>query len=222
VSFPPPPSANPTHALATAILNYNSEWAKIALEQGADIFAKGRRGETLLADALVFGLRASKSREKSVTGRMFAEGQIKIAALLLEHSRTQPIERFGLFDAVVARNFEAIHYNLQPARLAESAADEYRKALAHAVQEGDAEIVKLLLSVERFSLSDAVNTGDAEAVRSAIQRAPLEDSNADEYHRCMIDAVRQDKSEIVELLLGAGMSANTRINCPRDGVTELP
>ena len=222
MSFPPPPSANPTHALATAILNYNSEWAKIALEQGADIFAKGRRGETLLADALVFGLRASKSREKSVTGRMFAEGQIKIAALLLEHSRTQPIERFGLFDAVVARNFEAIHHNLQPTRLAESAADEYRKALAHAVQEGDAEIVKLLLSVERFSLSDAVNSGDAVAVRSAIQRAPLEDSNADEYHRCMIDAVRQDTCEIVELLLGAGMSANTRINCPRDGVTELP
>ncbi len=222
MSFPPPPSANSTHALATAILNYNAEWAKIALEQGADIFAKSQRGETLLADALVWGLRASRSREKSVTGRMFAEGQIKIAALLLEHSRTQPIGRFSLFDAVVARNFEAIHHNLQPARLAESAADEYRKALAHAVLEDDAEIVKLLLSVDRFSLSDAVNTGDAEAVRSAIQRSPLEDSNADEYHRCLVDAVRQDKSEIVELLLGAGMSANTRINSPRDGVTELP
>ncbi len=222
MSFPPPPSANSTHALATAILNYNPEWAKIALEQGADIFAKSQRGETLLADALVWGLRASRSREKSVTGRMFAEGQIKIAALLLEHSRTQPIGRFSLFDAVVARNFEAIQHNLQPARLAESAADEYRKALAHAVLEDDAEIVKLLLSVDRFSLSDAVNTGDAEAVRSAIQRSPLQDSNAEEYHRCLVDAVRQDKSEIVELLLGAGMSANTRINSPRDGVTELP
>jgi ankyrin repeat protein len=222
VSFPPPPSLSPTHALTTAILNYNSEWARIALEKGADIFAKGRRGDTLLAEALVFGLRASKSREKSVTGRMFAQGQIKIAALLLEHSLTQPIERFGLFDAVVARNIEAIQHNLQPMRLAYNAADEYRKALAHAVQENDAEIVKLLLSVERFSLSDAVNAADPAAVRSAIQRAPLQDSNADEYHRCLVDAVRQDNSEIVELLLGAGMSANARINCPRDGETELP
>ena len=222
MSFPPPPSSNPTHALATAILNYNSEWARIALEQGADIFAKGRRGETLLAEALVFGLRASKSKEKSVTGRMFAEGQIKIAALLLEHSLSQPIERFCLFDAVVARNFAAIHHNLQPARPTESDADDYRKALAHAVEQGDAEIVQLLLSVERFSLYDAVNAGDPAAVRSAIQRAPLQDSNADEYHRCLIDAVRQDNSEIVELLLGAGMSANMRLNCPRDGGTELP
>ena len=118
--FAPPPSSSPTHALATAVMNYNPEWARVALQQGADIFAKGRRGETLLAEALVFGLRASKSKEKSVTGRMFAEGQIKIAALLLEHSHTQPIERFSLFDAVVARNFAAIHHNLQPARLAES------------------------------------------------------------------------------------------------------
>ncbi len=222
MSFPPPPSPNPTHALATAILNYKPEWTTIALEQGADIFAKGRRGETLLAEALVNGLRASKSREKSVSGRMFAEGQIKIAALLLEHSQTQAIERFCLFDAVVARNLAAIHYNLQPARLAESAADEYRKALAHAVEQDDGEIVKLLLSVERFSLSDAVNAGDPAAVRSAIQRAPLHDSNADEYHKCLVDAVRQDNSEIVELLLAAGMSANTRINCPHDGGTELP
>ncbi len=222
MSFPPPPSPNPTHALATAILNYKPEWARTALEQGADIFVKGRRGETLLAEALVNGLRASKSREKSVSGRMFAEGQIKIAALLLEHSQTQAIERFCLFDAVVARNFAAIQHNLQPARLAESAVDDYRKALAHAAEQDDAEIVKLLLSVERFSLSDAVNAGDPAAVRSAIKRAPLQDSNADEYHRCLVDAVRQDNSEIVELLLGAGMSANTRINCPHDRGTELP
>jgi ankyrin repeat protein len=222
VSLPPPPSLNPTHALATAMLNYKPEWARIALEQGADIFAKGRRGETLLAEALTAGLRASKRREKSISGRMFADGQIKTAALLLEHSRTQPIERFCLFDAVVARNFAAIHRNLQPARLAESDAGEYRKALAHAVEQDDAEIVKLLLSVERFSLSDAVNAGDPAAVRSAIQRAPLQDSNAVEYHRCLVDAVRQDNSDIVELLLAAGMSANTRINCPHDGGTELP
>jgi ankyrin repeat protein len=222
VSLPPPPSSSPTHALATAILNYNSEWARIALEQGANIFAKGRRGDTLLAEALVFGLRASKSREKSVSGRMFAEGQIKIAALLLEHSQTQPIERFSLFDAVVARNFSAIHHNLQPVRVAESDADDYRKALAHAVEQDDAEIVQLLLSVERFSLSDAVNARNPDAVRSAIQRAPLQDSNADEYHRCLVDAVRQDNSEIVELLLGAGMSANARINCPRESGPELP
>ena len=220
--FPPPPSSSPTHALATAILNYNPEWARMALEQGADIFARGQRGETLLVEALILGLRASKSKEKSVSGRMFAEGQIKTAAVLLEHSRTQPIERFSLFDAVVARNLEAIQRNLEPARLAHSDADDYRKALAHAVEQDDAEIVTLLLSVERFSLSDAVNAGDAAAVRSAIQRAPLGDSNAPEYHRCLIDAVRQDNSEIVELLLAAGMSANTRINCPRDGVAELP
>ena len=173
MSFPPPLSPNPTHALATAILNYKPEWARLALEQGADIFAKSQRGDTLLAEALVFGLRASKRKEKSVTGRMFAEGQIKIAALLLEHSQAQPIERFSLFDAVVARNFAAIHHNLQSARLAEIGADEYRKALAHAVEQDDAEIVKLLLSVERFSLSDAVNTGDPAAVRSAIEHAPL-------------------------------------------------
>ncbi len=222
MSYPPPPSSNPTHALATAMLNYKPEWAKIALEQGADIFAKGRRGETLLAEALIDGLRASKSREKSISGRMFADGQLKIAALLLEHSRTQPIERFCLFDAVVARNFAAIHRNLQPARLAESAADEYRKALAHAVEQDDAEIVKLLLSVERFSLSDAVNAGEPAAVRSAIQRAPLQDSNADEYHRCLIEAVRQDNSEIVELLLAAGMLANMHINCTHDDRTEFP
>ena len=221
MSFPPPPSPSPTHALATAILNYNPEWARIALEQGADIFAKGRRGETLLAEALTSGLRASKSQEKSISGRMFADGQIKIAALLLEHSRTQPIERFCLFDAVVARNFAAILHNLQPARVAESVADDYRKALAHAVEQDDAEIVKLLLSVERFSLYDAVNAGDPAAVRSTIQRAPLQDSNADEYHKCLVYAVQQDNSEIVELLLGAGMSANTRIRCPRDGGTEL-
>ncbi len=221
MSFPPPPSSNPTHALATAILNYNPEWTRIALEQGADVFAKSQRGETLLAEALIFGLRASKSREKSVSGRMFADGQIKIAALLLEHSRTQPSERFSLLDAVVARNFAAIHHNLRPRRLGENDA-EYRKALAHAVEQDDAEIVKLLLSVERFSLSDSVNTGDPAAVRSAIQRAPLEDSNAVEYHRCLVDAVRQDNSEIVELLLAAGMSANARINCPRDGGAELP
>lgn len=169
MSFPPPPSANPTHALATAILNYKPEWAKLALEQGADIFAKSRRGETLLAEALVFGLRAAKRKEKSVSGRMFAEGQIKIAALLLEHSQTQPMERFSLFDAVVARNFDAINHNLQPASVAESGANEYRKALAHAVEQEDAEIVKLLLSVEQFSLSDAVNAGDPAAVRSALQ-----------------------------------------------------
>jgi uncharacterized protein len=222
VSFPPPPSSNPTQALATAIMNYNAEWARIALEQGADIFAKSQRGETLLAEALVFGLRASKSREKSVSGRMFAEGQIKIAALLLKHSQAQPIERFSLFDAVVARNFAAIQHDLQWARLGDNAADEYRKALAHAVEQDDAEIVKLLLSVERFSLFDAVNAGDAAAVRSAIQRAPLQDSTADEYHRCFVDAVRQDNSEIVELLLAAGMSANTRINCPPDAGTQLP
>ena len=222
MSIPPPPSTNPTHALATALLNYNPEWARIALEQGADIFAKGQRGETLLAEALTAGLRASKSREKSISGRMFADGQIKIAALLVEHSRTQPIERFCLFDAVVARNFAAIHHNLQPARLAESAADDYRKALAHTVEQDDAEIVKLLLSVERFSLYDAVNAGDPAAVRSAIQRVPLEDSNAVEYHRCFVDAVRQDNSEIVELLLAAGMSANTRINCPHYLGPELP
>jgi ankyrin repeat protein len=222
MSFPPPPSPNPTHALATAILNYKPEWARIALEQGADIFAKSQRGETLLAEALTAGLRASKSREKSISGRMFADGQVKIAALLLEHSRTQPIERFSLFDAVVARNFAAIHHNFQPARLAESDADEYRKALAHAVEQDDAEVVKLLLSVEQFSLSDAVNTGDPAAVRSAVQRAPLQDSNAVEYHKCLVDAVRQDNSEIVELLLAAGMSANTRINCQPDGATELP
>ncbi len=221
-SFPPPPSTSPTHALATALLNYNPEWARIALERGADVFAKGRRGESLLAEALIDGLRASKSREKSVSGRMFVDGQIKIAALLLEHSRTHPIERFCLFDAVVARNFAAIHHNLQPMRLAASAAGEYRKALAHAVEQDDAEIVKLLLAVERFSLSDAVNAGDPSAVRSSIERAPLEDSNADEYHRCLVDAVRQDNSEIVELLLGAGMSANTRIDCPHDDGTELP
>lgn len=221
MSFPPPPSANPTHALANAILNYKPEWAKIALEQGADIFAKGWRGETLLAGALVFGLRASKSREKSVSGRMFAEGQIKIAALLLEHSRTQPIERFGLFDAVVARNFPAIEHNLQPARLAQNAGDEYRKALAHAVQYDDAEIVKLLLSVERFSLADAVNAKDPAAVRSAIERAPLQDTNAEEYHKCLVDAVQQDYSDIVELLLDAGLSPNTRINRPREGAAEL-
>ena len=100
-------------------------------------------------------------------------------------------------------------------------ADDYRKALAHAVEQADAEIVKLLLSVERFSLYDAVNAGDPAAVRSAIQRAPLQDSNAEEYHRCLVYAVRQDNSEIVELLLAAGMSANTRINCPRDGGTEF-
>jgi ankyrin repeat protein len=222
VSFAPPPSTNPTHALAAAIQNYKPDWALIALKQGADIFAKSQRGDTLLAEALVFGLRASKSKEKSVTGRMFAEGQIKIAALLLEHSHAQPIERFSLFDAVVARNFAAIHHNLQPARLAESAAGDYRKALAHAVEQNDAEIVKLLLSVERFSLYDAVNAGDPAAVRSAIQRAPLQDSNAEEYHRCLVDAVRQDNSEIVELLLAAGMSANTRINCPHDLGPELP
>ncbi len=222
MSFPPPSSPSPTHALATAAMNPQLEWARIALEQGADIFAEGQRGETLLADALVFGLRASKSREKSVTGRMFAEGQIKVAALLLEHSRTQPIERFCLFDAVVARNFEAIHHNLQLARLAQNAADEYRKALAHAVEQNDSEIVKLLLSVERFSLYDAVNAGNPAAVRSAIQRAPLQDSNAEEYHLCLIDAVRQDNSEIVELLIAAGMSANMRINCPHDGRAELP
>ncbi len=222
MSFPPPPSSNPTHALATALLNYNPEWARIALERGADIFAKGRRGETLLAEALTNGLRASKSKEKSVSGRMFAEGQIKTAALLLEHSQTQPIERFCLFDAVVARNFAAIHHNLQPMRLAATAADEYRKALAHAVEQDDTEIIKLLLSVDRFSLADAVNTGDAAAVRSAIDRAPLQDSNAVEYHKCFIDAVRRDNSEIVELLLAAGMSATTRINCPRDDGIELP
>ena len=222
MSFPPPPSSNPTHALATAIQNYNPEWARIALEQGADIFAKGRRGETLLAEALIAGILASKSREKSVSGRMFAEGQIKIAALLLEHSRTQPMERLGLFDAVVARNFAAIDHNLQSARFAEGSAEEYRKALAHAVQEDDAEIVKLLLAMEKFSLSDAVNAGDPAAVRIAIERAPLQDGNADEYHRCLVDAVRQDNSEIVELLLDAGMNANTRINCPRDGDNELP
>ncbi len=222
MSYPPPPSANPTHALATAIMNYKPEWARTALEQGADIFAKGRQGDTLLAEALVFGLRASRSREKSVSGRMFSEGQIKTAALLLEHSRTQPIQRFSLFDAVVARNTEAIQHNLQPARLIESAAGEYRKALAHAVQYDDAEIVKLLLPVERFSLSDAVNAKDPAAVRTAIQREPLEDSNADEYQRCLVDAVRQDNSEIVELLLAAGMSANTRINCRGDGGAELP
>jgi ankyrin repeat protein len=222
VSFPPPPSTSPTHALATAILNYNPEWATIALQQGADIFARGQRGETLLAEALVFGLRASKSKEKSVSGRMFTDGQIKIAALLLEHSLTQPTERFCLFDAVVARNFAAIHHNLQPARHAESDADDYRKALAHAVEQDDAEIVKLLLSVERFSLSDAVNAGDPRAVRSASQRGPLQNSNAVEYHRCFVDAVRQDNSEIVELLLAAGMSANTRINCPHDLGPELP
>ena len=153
---------------------------------------------------------------------MFADGQIKIAALLLEHSGTLPIERFSLFDAVVARNFAAIHHNLQPARLAESPMDEYRKALGHAVEQDDAEIVKLLLSVERFSLSDAVNAGDPAAVRSAIQRAPRQDSNAVEYHRCLVDAVRQGNSEIVELLLAAGLSANTRINCPHDGGTDLP
>jgi ankyrin repeat protein len=222
VSFPPPLSPNPTHALATAILNYKPEWARLALEQGADIFAKSQRGDTLLAEALVFGLRASKRKEKSVTGRMFADGQIKIAALLLEHSQAQPIERFSLFDAVVARNFAAIHHNLQSARLAEIGADEYRKALAHAVEQDDAEIVKLLLSVKRFSLSDAVNTGDPAAVRSAIEHAPLEDSNAVEYHRCLVDAVRQDNSEIVDLLLAAGMSANARINCPHDDRTDLP
>jgi ankyrin repeat protein len=221
VSFPPPPSPNPTHALATAMVNHKPEWASLALEQGADIFAKGRSGETLLAEALTVGLRASKSKEKSISGRMFAEGQVKIAALLREHSQSQPIERFSLFDAVVARNFAAIQHNLDPARLAESDANDYRKALAHAAQEDDAEIVKLLLSVERFSLSDAVNTGDAAAVRSAIERAPFAD-NADEYHQCLVDAVRQDNSEIVELLLAAGMSANVRINCPRDGGTELP
>jgi ankyrin repeat protein len=203
-------------------VNYKPEWARIALEQGADIFAKGRSGETLLSEALTVGLRASKSKEKSISGRMFAEGQVKIAALLLEHSRTRPIERFSLFDAVVARNFAAIHHNLQPARLAEGDAEQYRKALAHAVEQNDAEIVKLLLSVERFSLYDAVNAGDPAAVRAAIQRAPLEDSNAVEYHRCLVDAVRQDNSEIVELLLAAGMSANARINCPHDDRTELP
>ena len=222
MSFPPPPSSNPTHALATALLNYNAEWARIALERGADIFAKGQRGETLLAEALTDGLRASKSKEKSVSGRMFAEGQIKTAALLLEHSRTQPIERFCLFDAVVARNFAAIHHNLQPTRLAASAAGEYRKALAHAVEQDDNEVIKLLLSVDRFSLADAVNTEDPAAVRSVIQRAPLQDSNAVEYHKCLIEAVRRDNSAIVELLLAAGMSANTRINCPRDDGTELP
>jgi hypothetical protein len=58
----------------------------------------------LLAEALVAGSRASKSREKSVSGRMFAEGQIKTAAVLLEYSQTQPSERFCLFDAVVARD----------------------------------------------------------------------------------------------------------------------
>ena len=222
MSYPPPPSANPTHALATAILNYKPEWANLALQQGADIFAEGHRGETLLAEALILGQRAARSKEKSVSGRMFAEGQIKTAAVLLEHSRTQPIERFSLFDAVVARNFAAIHHNLQPARLAESPADEYRKALAHAVEQDDTEIVKLLLSVERFSLSDAVNAGDAAAVRAAIQRAPLEDSNAAEYHRCLVEAVRQDNSEVVELLLAAGLSANTRIDYRHDAGPELP
>jgi ankyrin repeat protein len=218
----PPPSTNPTHALATALLNYKPEWARIALEQGADIFAKSQRGESLLAESLILGSRAAKSKEKSISGRMFADGQIKIAALLLEHSRTQAIERFSLFDAVVARNFAAIHHNLQLARLAESDAGDYRKALAHAVEQDDGEIVKLLLSVELFSLYDAVNAGDPGAVRSAIQRAPLEDSNSIEYHRCLVDAVRQDNPEIVELLLAAGMSANARINCPLDGGTELP
>jgi len=224
VSFPPPPSSNPTHALATAILNYKPDWAKIALEQGADIFAKVPQGQrqTLLAQALIFGLRASKSKEKSISGRMFADGQIKTAAVLLEHSRTQPIERFSLFDAVVARNLAAIHHTLQPARSAESDAGEYHKALAHAVEQDDAEIVKLLLSVERFSLSDAVNAGDPAAVRSALGRGPLQDSNADEYHRCLVDAVRQDNAEIVELLLAAGMNPNIRINVPHDGPTELP
>jgi ankyrin repeat protein len=222
VSFPPPPSPNPTHALSTAIQNYNPEWARIALEQGADIFAKGRQGKTLLSEALIFGLRATKRKEKSVSGRMFADGQVKTAALLLEHSRTQPIERLCLVDAVIARNFAALHHNLQPGRLTESDDDDYRRALAHAVEQDDTEIIKLLLSVGRFSLSSAVNTGDPAAVRSAIQRAPLQDSNADEYHRCLVDAVRQDNYEIVELLLAAGMGANTLINCPHDCGTELP
>jgi ankyrin repeat protein len=224
VSFPPPPSSNATHALATAIVNYKPDWAKIALGQGADIFAKGPRGQgqTLLAEALILGLRAAKSREKSISGRMFADGQIKTAAVLLDYSRTQPIERFSLFDAVVARNIAAIHHNLEAARLAESDAGEYRKALALAVEQDDAEIVKLLLSVERFSLADAVNAQDLAAVRSAMRRGPLEDSNADEYHRCLVDAVRVDNSEIVELLLAAGMSPDTRIHVENDGRTELP
>ena len=224
VSFPPPPSPNPTHALATAMLNHKPEWASLALEQGADIFAKGRSGETLLAEALTVGLRAAKSKEKSISGRMFAEGQVKIAALLREHSQSQPIERFSLFDAVVARNFAAIHHNLDPAATRRRAMrDDYRKALhAHAVQEDDAEIVKLLLAAERVLV---VRRGQRRrrwppsARRS--KRAPLGD-NADEYHRCLVDAVRQDNSEIVELLLAAGMSANVRINCPRDGGSELP
>ena len=222
MSFPPPPSANPTHALATALLNYKPEWARLALEQGADIFAKGRSGDTLLAEALTAGFRASKSKEKSISGRMFADGQIKIAALLLEHSRTQPIERFCLLDAVLARNLAAIHHNLQPASLAGADANDYRKALAHAVQEGDAEIVKLLLSGERFSLSDAVSTGDAGAVSSAIRRTPLDDSHAVEYQCCLVEAVRQDNSEVVELLLAAGLNANPHIDCPPDTLAKSP
>jgi ankyrin repeat protein len=205
-------------------LNYKPDWVKTALDQGADVFAKNPRaqGQTLLAQALIAGLRASKCREKSVSGRMFADGQIKTAAVLLEHSRTLPIERFSLFDAVVARNLAAIDHNLQPARLAESDADEYRAALAHAVEQADAGIVKLLLSVGRFSLADAVNAGDPAAVRSAIERGPLADSNADEYHKCLVDAVRQDSSGIVELLLAAGMSPNTLIDVPYDMHSELP
>jgi len=222
VSFPPSPSPNPTHALATAMLNHKPEWASLALEQGADIFAKGRSGETLLAEALTVGLRAAKSKDKSISGRIFAEGQVQIAALLREHSRTQPIERFSLFDAVVARNFASIQHNLDPARLAQSDVNDYRKALAHAVQEDDAEIIKLLLSVERFSLSDAVNAGNTAAVRSAMQRAPLAESNADEYHRSLIAAVRQDNSAVVELLLAAGVSPNAHLNCPRDDGSGSP
>ena len=101
-------------------------------------------------------------------------------------------------------------------------AEEYRQALAHAVEYNDAEIVKLLLSVELFSLSDAVNAGDPAAVRLAIERTPIQDANADEYHRCLIDAVRQDSFEIVEALLTAGMSPNALIHLQNDRRADLP
>ena len=64
--------------LAHALLNDRADQVEALLQQGADIFAKDRRGQSLLATAVLSGEQGKKTRTTSKCGRIMADAQAKI------------------------------------------------------------------------------------------------------------------------------------------------
>ncbi len=142
-----PEQSTPVSLLAHAVRNDDAARVEALLRQGADPFERDARGTTLLTAAIIAGERVARGRATSVSGRLFATAQAKIAALFVAHAATLPPERFPLIEAVATHDLAALRINLVRDPPIDANADDYGFALALAVWRNDAAIIPMLLSV---------------------------------------------------------------------------